>query len=150
MDAFKHVNNTVYFKYQEVSRFNFFRVFLKEMDSSTFDVKKFEDGSGLGPILSDTYVSFKFPVSFPDILVIGATVNSEDMYDDRYKISHAMWSLRHNRIAALGYGTVVSYNFESAKVEKMPADMVEAIRTVISRDSMHMLPQLQDIKSFEE
>ncbi len=73
MDSFQHVNNTVYFKYQETSRLYWFSRLMDNMPN-TFDKDGFNRGTALGPIISDTYVAFKFPVSCPDILLVGATI----------------------------------------------------------------------------
>ena len=54
MDSFSHVNNTVYFKYQEEARLNFFAVLMSHMDPKLFDVEGFNNATSVGPILSET------------------------------------------------------------------------------------------------
>jgi acyl-CoA thioester hydrolase len=141
MDAFKHVNNTVYFKYQEASRLRMFRALTDEIapGAATMDVEAFHEGSGVGPILSDTYVKFIFPLMADDNLLVGAHIHEPDLGADRFKISHAIWSLRHNRVVASGFGTVVSFDYAKQKVEPFPKDIVDAVRTLGKKDSTHLL-----------
>lgn len=142
MDSFKHVNNTVYFKYQETSRMHFFEEFLKEIDDKLFDKQAFNEGTGIAPILSTTSCTFKFPVSYPDNLLVGALIKPEDLSQDRFKISHQIWSLRHSRIVSDGSGTVVCFNYATQKVENLPTVLNDAIRKVSGRDSLSMLSSI--------
>ena len=81
MDAFKHVNNTQYFKYQEVRRLAYFdrlmeRVAALDPAGEHFDIAGFHDATGIGPIMSATSCRFKFPVTFPDKLLVGGRVDN--------------------------------------------------------------------------
>jgi acyl-CoA thioester hydrolase len=138
MDSFRHVNNTVYFKYQETSRLSFFQAYVDKIDKNIFDHDGFHQGTKLGPILSDTFCKFKFPVSYPDKLLVGATIHDGDLLPDRYKLTHCMWSMKHKRVVAEGYGTVVSYNYSHKRVENMPPFMIEAIQAVLKQDCSHL------------
>ncbi len=138
LDAYQHVNNCMYFKYQEVARLRYFGHILKHIDNKEFDVEKFSIGTGIGPIMSDTYCSFKLPLTVPDKILVGSTILPGDLSKGRYKLSHSVWSLRHNRVVADGFGTVVSYDFQNAKACDIPAVMVRAIEKVQSGDSLHL------------
>ena len=81
MDAFQHVNNTVYFKYQEVSRLYFFKHIMDGLKHSKFN--GFLKGTGPGPIVSDTYVKFIYPLEFPDKILVGATIPAGELKKDR-------------------------------------------------------------------
>ena len=72
-DLFQHVNNTVYFKYQEASRLKFLGLLMENIDKS-YDKEGFHKGTNVGPILSDTYCRFKFPLKYPDRVLIGSTI----------------------------------------------------------------------------
>ena len=143
MDAFQHVNNTVYFKYQEVSRLHFFKHIMDGMQRSKFN--GFLKGAGLGPIVSDTYVKFIYPLEFPDKILVGATIPEGELGKDRYKLCHSMWSLKHQRIVAEGYATVVSYNYDTKKVEDMNEEMVGVIRNILQKDALHMLEDMSRV-----
>jgi len=150
MDAYQHVNNTVYFKYQEVARLRYFSFLLKEVDPKSFDIEAFSNGTGVGPILSDTYCSYKMPVTTPDKILVGSTISEGDLQSDRYKLTHAMWSMKYNRVVCDGFGTVVSYDFANQKRVDIPEPIMQAITTVQSRDSMHLHDHILNITDLED
>lgn len=116
MDAFGHVNNVVYFRYFESSRIAYFR----EMG-----LEEFLDQSGVGPILASINCRFKFPLTFPDIVWVGATVS--EIGEDRLTMRHRIVSQRHQRVAAEGEGVVVTYDYQAARKAPIPAAVREAI-----------------------
>ena len=65
MDAFQHVNNTVYFRYFESARIAFM------VKTNMLDILK---KSNIGPILASTHCDFRAPLTFPDTIHIGARV----------------------------------------------------------------------------
>mmetsp|Transcript_124046 Transcript_124046/g.243336 ORF Transcript_124046/g.243336 Transcript_124046/m.243336 type:complete len:179 (-) Transcript_124046:26-562(-) len=150
MDAYQHVNNCMYFKYQEVARLRYFSVLLSHIKSSDFDAKSFSNGTGVGPIMSDTYCSFKYPLIAPDKLLVGSTINSDDLSKDRYKLTHAVWSLRYHRVVAEGYGTVVSYDFKNKRPIDIPDPMISAIKKVQLLDSEHLHDIIVNTKDLED
>jgi acyl-CoA thioester hydrolase len=145
MDSFQHINNVQYLKFQENARLKFFDEFLKEINPDQFDIKAFDNGTGIGPILSNTSCSYKFPLTYPDKILVGATILDGDMSKDRYKLTHGIWSLKHQRIVAKGYGTVVCYDFVNAKVQHIPEVMKEAIETVLRRNSLDIYDHVTKI-----
>jgi acyl-CoA thioester hydrolase len=146
MDSFKHVNNTMYFRYQEVSRGIFFNQVLKKIQDPTFDVVAWNEGTGVGPILADCFCSFKFPVSFPDNLLIGSVIHPHDILHDRFKLTHHIWSLKHQRMAAEGSGTIVCYDFLKGEVTNLPSALRKAIEEHHEQgDSLHLLDSLEKI-----
>lgn len=147
MDSFQHINNVQYLKFQENARLKFFDEFLKEINPNEFDIKKFDEGTGIGPILSNSYCNFKFPLTFPDKILVGATIKSGDMTSDRYKLTHAIWSLKHQRLVSEGYGTVVCYDFEHSRVQHFPEVMKVAIDKVLSRDSLDIYDHVMKISN---
>ena len=144
MDAYQHVNNCTYFKYQEVARLRYFAFLLNNVDTKVFDAKKFISGTGVGPILSDTYCNFKLPLTAPDKILVGATILDGDLSQDRYKLTHSVWSLKYNRVVAEGFGTVVSYDFANKKSCDIPLPMIHAIEKVQSLDSLHLHDAILD------
>jgi acyl-CoA thioester hydrolase len=150
MDAYQHVNNCVYFKYQEVARLRYFAVALAHTDPAEFDRESYITGTGIGPIMSDTYCSFRFPLTAPDKLLVGSTIVKGDLASDRYKLTHAIWSLRHKRVVSEGYGTVVSYDYVKHKVCEIPEPMRKAIDVVQQLDSEHLHDKLAAEKDMED
>lgn len=139
MDTYAHVNNTVYFKYQEVARLKYFAELMKHVDPTLFDVPGFMEGKAIGPILADSRCVFKFPLTFPDRLLVGATIAPGDMHSKRCKLTHGIWSLRHGRVVSDGDGTWASYDFQQGKSVPLPPQLVHAVHQVESGDSLHLL-----------
>eukprot|EP00602_Paraphysomonas_sp_CaronLab_P001047 CAMPEP_0185033430 /NCGR_PEP_ID=MMETSP1103-20130426/22361_1 /TAXON_ID=36769 /ORGANISM="Paraphysomonas bandaiensis, Strain Caron Lab Isolate" /LENGTH=61 /DNA_ID=CAMNT_0027569697 /DNA_START=307 /DNA_END=492 /DNA_ORIENTATION=- len=61
-----------------------------------------------------------------------------------------MWSMKHDSLAAVGHGVVVSYNFETGKVEPIPEAMRTAIEKVSQRNSLHLLEQLENLQCLDD
>lgn len=115
MDAFQHVNNTVYFRYFENIRIAYF----KEMDILG------EAAGDVGPILGAIECRFKAPLTYPDTVDIGGRVT--EVKDDRFTLEHAVYSHRLGRIAAVGDGLVVGYEYAVMKKANIPQAWRDAI-----------------------
>ena len=78
LDAFGHVNNTVYFRYFEDARIAY------------LDAIGFMGGppNDIGPILHSTMCRFRRPLKYPDTLRVGARVTevAEDRLTMEYRI----------------------------------------------------------------
>ncbi|MEQ8453496.1 MAG: thioesterase family protein [Sandaracinaceae bacterium] len=116
MDAFAHVNNTVYFQYFESARIAYFeRMGIIEGTPS-----------GAGPILASTQCRFRAPVTYPDTVTVGARI--PEVGDDRFRMEYAVWSERLATVAAKGEGVVVSFDYASGSKIPLP----EAWRAAIA------------------
>jgi acyl-CoA thioester hydrolase len=107
MDSYRHVNNTVYFRYFENARLEYFR---------RLDWDSLEKETGVGPILAATQAKFRKPLNYPDTIWIGARVAS--ILEDRIVIQHRIVSKQLNAVATEGEGTIVTYHY--ARGEKVP------------------------------
>jgi len=117
MDAFQHVNNTVYFRYFESVRMEFMR--------QTNMLKIFEN-SELGPILASSSCDFRAPLTYPDTIHIGARVT--DIQERKISSDYIVISEKLNKIAAEGSGLMVYYDYAAGKACSVPESIVEAIR----------------------
>src|SRR5262245_11332785 len=100
MDAFQHVNNSVYFRYFESARIAYFeRLQFMDLMQTT----------GVGPILASTQCRFRIPLTYPDTMRVGAKIT--DIADDRFVMRYAVVSQRLQKIAAEGEGVIVSFNY---------------------------------------
>jgi acyl-CoA thioester hydrolase len=118
MDAFRHVNNTVYFRWFESARIAYFqRVGALEVMEAT----------GVGPILAATRCRFRIPVTFPDRVVAGARVPAASVGDDRFTMEYAVASREHGRVAAEGVGEIVTYDYARAAKAAIPAGLRQRI-----------------------
>ena len=120
MDAFQHVNNGVYFRWFESARIAYFR----EVGFVT------EGGlpGGVGPILAATDCRYRFPLTYPDRVSIGARVR--DLEDDRFVMEYAVASHRAGALAASGTGTIVSYDYDAAAKAPLPGAVRAAIEAL--------------------
>ncbi|MEE4600357.1 MAG: thioesterase family protein [Desulfobacteraceae bacterium] len=112
MDAFQHVNNTMYFRYFESARISYF-----EKLAFTEQMKK----TGIGPILATTQCRFKIPLTYPDQVSVGAKVDV--LENDRFLMNYLVVSHKHKNIAAIGEGMLVSFNYLENKKAPLPDDI---------------------------
>lgn len=117
MDAFQHVNNVQYFRYFEDARIAYFR----EMGI----YRPGEDFGRHAPILASTSCRFKAPLTYPDALQIGTRVI--EIEDDRLTFEYAVASDKLDRIATVGEGVIVSFDYEAGRKVDLPEEWVEAI-----------------------
>lgn len=116
MDAFGHVNNAVYFRYFESGRIAYFeRVGALEIMEET----------GVGPILASTHCRFRVPLEYPDSVTIAT--RAYDLEADRFTMGYAVWSHRHDRLAAEGEGKIVTFDYKAGEKAAVP----EALRAQI-------------------
>lgn len=109
MDAFRHVNNTVYFRYFETVRIALF----EEVGFAPT-----EESGGVGPILAATDCRFRIPLTYPDTVTAAAWVG--DIGEDRFVMKYAVFSHRHGAVAAEGSGTIVSFDYGRGAKASLP------------------------------
>src|SRR5262252_7581242 len=89
MDAYRHVNNVVYFRYFESARLEYFR---------RLGWFEYERETGIGPILAATQARFRKPLTYPDTISVGARVAHLGV--DRFTIDHFLVSHGQGVVAA--------------------------------------------------
>lgn len=109
MDAYQHVNNTMYFRYFEKVRFDYF-----EANGLAKSVAEQQ----IGPILASTQCRFKIPLNYPDTVIVGTYIT--DLEEDRFLMKYGIYSLEHNRVAAEGDGLIVCYDYSKGKKAAIP------------------------------
>ena len=77
MDAFGHVNNTVFFRLFESARM----AYLTRIDFNGAN-------SHIGPILASTHCRFRLPIVYPDIVQVGARVT--EVKEDRFTMEYCI------------------------------------------------------------
>jgi len=117
MDAYEHVNNTVYFRYFESARIAFF-------DQLKF--KDVKDETGIGPILASTQCRFRIPLTYPDTVSIGARVS--DVQGDRFTMHYRVVSHQHKKIAAEGEGLLIAYDYKALTKAALPEIIFQRIQ----------------------
>jgi acyl-CoA thioester hydrolase len=116
MDAFQHVNNIVYFRYFESARISYFNKI------GFFEVM---NKTGIGPILAATQCRFKIPLTYPDNVSVGARVDTIEK--DRFIMKYAVISHKFEKIAALGEGAMVTFNYQKNEKALVPAEIRQRI-----------------------
>jgi acyl-CoA thioester hydrolase len=119
MDALRHVNNIVYFRYFESARIAYFEK-LRFWD--------FMDQTGIGPILASIQCKFKIPLTYPDTVSVGTRIPKIEQ--DRFVMEYRAVSHKSQAIAAEGESVVVSYNYRENKKTPLPEEMKQRILTL--------------------
>jgi len=121
MDAFQHINNTVYFRYFEDARISYFE---------KANLIKYREETQLGPILASTNCNFRVPLAFPDTIQIAASV--EKIRSKTFKMKYVIYSERLDRVAADGEGLIVFYDYQNGQSCEIPEPVLAAIHHIQS------------------
>ncbi|HSH45947.1 MAG TPA: thioesterase family protein [Longimicrobiales bacterium] len=119
MDAFCHVNNTVFFRWFETARIAFLGAIGFTAGGESGEV---------GPILGSTSCRFRRPVQFPDTVVVGVRITAleADRFVHAYRVvSHAL-----GEVAADGEGVVVAYDYGKRRKTDIPEKVRRAIESL--------------------
>jgi len=116
MDAFRHLNNTAYFRYFESGRIAYFE---------RLNLLEYMEETGVGPILASTTCRFKIPLTYPDSVSIGTRVSTIEA--DRFTMEYFVVSLKHQKIAAEGTGLIVCFDYNQNKKAALPAELKRRI-----------------------
>lgn len=116
MDAFGHINNTVYFRYFEDVRIAYFDKIGVHVSKEQFDT---------GPILAKTHCNFRLPLDYPDRIHIATRCRI--LSPKTFNMEYAVFSEKHNSIAAEGEGLIVYYDYANGKSCEIPGAIVVAI-----------------------
>lgn len=116
MDAFGHVNNTVYLRWFETARISYFR---------RIGFATSPENARVAPILASTACRYRFPVTWPDTVIASASVSQ--MEQDRFTMDYAVYSTEHEDVAATGHGVVVTFDYGQREKMAIPQDLRDAI-----------------------
>jgi acyl-CoA thioester hydrolase len=116
MDAFRHLNNTTYFRFFESGRIAYFE---------RLNFLEYMEETGVGPILASTSCRFKIPLTYPDTVSIGTRVSTIE--DDRFTMEYAVVSHKHQKVAADGSGLIVCFNYTEKKKASIPDELKRRI-----------------------
>lgn len=107
MDAYGHVNNTVFFRYFETARIAYLDLcgFLDSYDHDR-----------IGAILHSTSCRFRHALHHPDTVQVGG--RAVDVGADRFTMAYTVVSLTHDTVVAEGQGVIVAFDY--ARREKVP------------------------------
>ena len=119
MDALRHVNNIVYFRYFESARMAYF---------TRLDIWDYMNETGIGPILASTACKFRLPLVYPDTVSVGTRISSVEA--DRFVMKYVVVSHRHAKVAAEGEGLIVSYDYRALRKTALPDEIKRRIEVL--------------------
>lgn len=107
MDAFQHVNNTVYLKWIEHARVEY----LTTINGSLTQQE-------MGPILARLDCIYIHPIHFPDTVTVG--FRTTEIMDDRLICEGRIFSGKHQKLCAISHNTIMAYNFKKQIKDEIP------------------------------
>jgi len=120
MDALGHVNNVVYFRYLESSRV----AYIDRLNWGRGTLA----AEGVGFILQSVQARFRRPLVYPD--TVRVTARLAELESDRFTLEHEVISTALGDVAALGRGTIVTYDYGKQSKAPMPDRLRQAILTL--------------------
>jgi acyl-CoA thioester hydrolase len=124
MDAYGHVNNTVFFRYFESARM----AFLQQCGFA-----ESHERDRIGAILHSTTARFRQPLFFPDTVQIGASAT--DVKEDRFTMTYTVVSLTRNVVIAEGNGIIVSFDYTAGQKTGLPPAVRRAIASILGSEA---------------
>ncbi len=109
MDANRHVNNVVYFRYIEHAR-------LRCFDELGF--LKMQHETGIGPILAWADCRFRRPLEYPDNVSIAARIL--EIREDQFMMQSIIVSHAKKAVVAEGQQRVVVYDYRNHRKTPLP------------------------------
>ncbi len=114
MDAYGHINNSIYFRLFEQARMAYL---------TAIDLLLDLNHPGVGPILAETRCRFRLPVTHPDTVVVGTTL--QEIGPHWFIMSYVVASTQHRALAAEGDARIVVYDYARGQKTALP-DAVRA------------------------
>jgi acyl-CoA thioester hydrolase len=115
-DALGHVNNVVYFRWAESARIAY------STQANAWDGSAIVEA---GPILAAISCDFRFPLTYPDTIEVGASITA--LGNSSFKMAHRIVSSGRGIVAADLDSTLVWIDYRSGKSVTLPAQLREAI-----------------------
>jgi acyl-CoA thioester hydrolase len=119
MDAFGHVNNTVYFRYFEDARMAYF---------DRTGVSHYREKNLVGPILASTRCDFRRPLSYPEQISIAARALVTG--PRKIEFQYAIYSDDSGVLVAEGDSLVVFYDYREHASCEIPDAIVAALASM--------------------
>tara|TARA_B100000683_G_scaffold153793_1_gene148665 strand:- start:2472 stop:2885 length:414 start_codon:yes stop_codon:yes gene_type:complete len=116
MDAFNHVNNTIYFRYFENARLLYFE------ESGILEMMQ---KSQTGPIMAQADCQFIKAVKYPDYIKVKAFVSV--IKNTSFKMEYELFSTKQNCLAAKGSSVIVMIDYNTGKKVSIPKNILESI-----------------------
>ena len=119
MDAYGHVNNTVFFRYFESARM----AYLQKCGFA-----ESHERERVGAILHSTTARFRQPLFFPDTVQIGASAT--EVKEDRFTMNYTVVSLSREVVVCEGSAVIVSFDYAAGRKTGLPTRVRTAITSI--------------------
>lgn len=119
MDAFAHVNNTVYLRWFESARIAYFE--------RTGLIERMQREQ-VGPILARTTIDYRVPLTYPDRVQVQATVSR--LGTSSFTMKYRVRSEAKKAIAAEGEGVIVLIDYRSGGKVALDEQVRRAIQAL--------------------
>ena len=116
MDSMQHVNHTVYLKWMETVRFEFFE---------KLGMMELMQESGVGNILKSIECRYRIPLTHPDTVSVGAKL--AELREDEYLMEQSVFSHTHLAIAAEAKPLMVMYDYQKLCKTLIPPQLKQKI-----------------------
>ena len=116
MDALRHVNNTVYFRYFENAR-----IALMERTG----INRLFLSDNIGPVLGHTQCKYLRPLTWPDQITVGTAVSA--IHEKRFSMVYAVFSHQQQTVAAEGTSEAVYLDMASGATCAIPDSIRQAL-----------------------
>ena len=119
MDAFEHVNNTVFLRWFESARIAYFERlgFLDRMEAD-----------GVGPILARATCDYRLALRYPDRVRVEATVTR--LGNSSFVMGYRVHSIQQGALAAEGEGVVVLFDYGTEQKAQLDDGLRAAIEAL--------------------
>ena len=117
MDAAQHINNLEYLRWAESARVEYFDKIGISVDFGTSD---------LAPILGWQECKYIFPITYPDIALVG--IKTTEIMSDRLMLETSVFSKKYERIACVSKQSIVPYDYIKLTKVSLPGEWVERIK----------------------
>jgi len=127
MDAYNHINNTVYFRYFENVRIVYFE---------QVGINKYMSENQIGPILGETSCRYLKPLTYPDTITISTNVPT--LRAKRFTMNYEIYSNNHKAVVATGMGEIVFVDYRNGKTIEIP-EIVRNEIIQVEGDSLELI-----------
>lgn len=119
MDLAGHVNNVNYLRWFEHARVAY-------LDKLGYPVVADPGRESLpGLILAKQDCKYLLPIDYPDTIILGIRVDG--MWEDRFNMHCAMFSRRHQRLAAIANAMMVTFDYRHRRKTPIPDTLRQGI-----------------------
>lgn len=123
MDALRHVNNVVYYRYIESARI----AYLQTLDLFGYDINL---------VISQSNCRYLSPVVFPDTLKIG--VKMEEVRQSAMRMSYTLYSEQQEKVVAVGEAVMVCLDSSTQLKINIPEKLKKDILKMEQKNNINV------------